>query len=565
VSTASPIERIGGGAIGGKASSLALVQDEVLSRLEPGDHPGFEVGIPELAVIGTDVFEAFLDLNGLDPAQFADQPDNRIAHAMQRTRFPAAFVGEIRSLVARLRGPLAVRSSSLLEDDLAHPFAGVYATKMLPNNQPSADERFRQLIAAIKFVYASTFFRAARSYASSIGHDFGAEKMAVIVQGVLGRRRGERFYPTLSGVARSFNYYPVGRATPDQGVIDLALGLGKTIVDGGLAWTYCPTRPRAPAPFGGPKDVLRNTQKRFWAVHLGPPPLPDPIQETEFLVHASLADAEYDDALRFIASTYDGPSDRLLPGVNAQGPRVIDFAPTLAFGDIPLNRVLRRLLALSEAVVGAPVELEFAADLDRERGLPARLGLLQVRPMAVSGEDVDLPIEELTCDRRLLSSTHVLGNGRLDDIHDIVFVEPHTFVRSMSMQIAPEVEQFNARLVAEGRPYLLLGFGRWGSSDPWLGIPVEYSQITGAGVIVEATLPTIHPDPSQGSHFFQNMIAFGVLYFSVRHDSDHRVDWDWLRSQPVIDQTRFVKHVRLRHPLTVRADGARGRGVITHD
>jgi hypothetical protein len=558
------LERIGGGAIGGKASSLELIQDTVLCHLEPGEFPGFEVDIPRLAVLGTDVFDAFMALNRIDPARFADQPDDRIAHAVQRADFPAAVVGEIRSLVRTMRGPVAVRSSSLLEDALDHPFAGVYATKMIPNNQPDPNVRFRKLIQAIKFVYASTFFRAARSYADSIDGDFAAEKMAVIVQEVVGRPRNERFYPTFSGVARSFNYYPVGRSKPEQGVVDLALGLGKTIVDGGLAWTYCPARPQAPAPFGGPRDVLRNTQKKFWAVHLGAPPLPDPIRETEYMVQAGLPDAEYDDALRYIASTYDGPSDRLVPGVHTRGPRAIDFAPLLQFDDIPLNRLLKRLLALAEDAVGAAVEMEFAVDLDRERGLPARIGLLQVRPMAVCEEAVALTPDQMTCDQRLLSSVHVLGNGRRDDIVDIVFEDPDTFEPSMSLDIAGEVERFNEQLVAEGRPYLLLGFGRWGSSDPWLGVPVEWSQITGARVIVEATLPSMHPDPSQGSHFFQNLIAFQILYFSVRHDGEHRVDWDWLRSQPVTGQGRYVKHVRLPRPLTVLADGAHGRGVIQH-
>ncbi len=564
MSAGGPIERIGGGGIGGKASSLALIDEAIVAHLDPGDLPGFEVGIPRLAVLGTDVFDAFMGLNGLDPASFADQVDDRIAHAMQRAHFPAAFVGEIRALVTRMRGPLAVRSSSLLEDDLAHPFAGVYATKMIPNNQPDPAVRFAKLIQAIKFVYASTFFGAARSYADSTGHDYRLEKMAVIVQEVVGRRRGGRFYPTLSGVARSYNYYPVGRARPDQGVIDLALGLGKTIVDGGQAWTYCPDRPQAPPPFGGPRDVLRNTQKRFWAVHLGPPPLPDPIQETEYLAHEGLPAAEYDDALRFVASTYDGPSDRLVPGVSIRGPRAIDFAPILTFDDIPLNRLVRKLLARAEEAVGVPVEMEFAVDLDRERGLPARVGLLQVRPMAVSTAAIELTDEQLRGEHRLLSSVHVLGNGRSEDIRDIVFEDPDTFEPSMSLQIAEEVERFNTKLVAEGRPYLLLGFGRWGSSDPWLGVPVEYSQITGAKVIVEASLPTMHPDPSQGSHFFQNLIAFQVLYFSVRHHGEHRVDWDWLRGQPVADQGRYVKHVRLDRPLTVLADGAHGQGVILH-
>ena len=556
------VTRIGDGALGGKAASLHLVDTSILTRLDPAIHAGCSVAVPRMTVVATEVFDAFMHQGGLLEVAMSEEDDDRIAHAFQRAEFPPAFVGDLRALAASAHTPLAIRSSSMLEDDLCHPFAGVYGTKMIPNNQADADTRFRRLIQAIKFVYASTFFRAAKDYAVSVRKDIGHEKMAVIIQEIVGVLRGPRFYPTLSGVARSYNYYPVGGALPGQGVVNLALGLGKTIVDGGVSWTYSPAHPQRPAPFGGVRDLLRNTQKKFWAVHMGPAPVPDPICETEHLVHLPLADAEYDDMLRFVASTYDGPSDRLMPGVGEKGPRVLDFAPLLVLKRIPLNTTLQHLLNLSEEVLGSAVEIEFAAVMDPQAPAPARFGFLQVRPMAVSRECIDIAESDLRAPNLLLAATNVMGNGARSEIVDVVYVKREEFNGAASREVAVEIEAANRRLVGEGRPYILVGFGRWGSSDPWLGIPVIWSQITGATVIVETTLPGMSPDPSQGAHFFQNLVAFDVLYFCLRHDGPHGIDWQWLEARPTAHEGRYVRHVHFDHPLHVRADGRTGRGVI---
>ncbi len=559
------LTRIGAGQIGGKASGIRLTRERILTQLDLGAFPEFDVGVPTLTVLTTDLFERFLARNHIEIERLAELPDDRIAHALQQADLPAEYVGDLWGIVDQVHIPLAVRSSSLLEDALHHPMAGVYATKMTPNNQPDVQARFRRLVEAIKFVYASTYFGQARSYLRSIRQPQGAEKMAVIVQEVAGRKWDDRYYPEISGVARSYNYYPTGHARPEDGVVSLALGLGKQIVDGGQAWTYSPAYPTAPPPFGNIGDLLKNTQTEFWAVHMGTPPPPDPIRETEYLVRADLSAAEYDGALDQIASSYDPASDRLRPGLGSRGPRVLDFAPILSLGSLPLNDLIRRLLAISEEVHQSPVEIEFAVTPRRRQEERARFSFLQVRPMMVDTHRIDLDPEDLTGTQVLLASEHVLGNGVRDDIRDVVFLKPRSFEARHTPRIALELDKINRGLLAEERPYLLIGFGRWGSSDPWLGVPVEWGQVCGARVIVEASLPEMNPDPSQGSHFFHNLIGCQVLYLSVRHHGPFQIDWDWLERQEALAETDFVKHVRTAAPLLVKVDGRHGRGVIRHD
>jgi hypothetical protein len=560
------ITRIGDGELGGKAACLVRADREILDRLDTGAFPGLEIAVPRLTVLTTDLFDLFVRHNGLDALLRSDEPDEAIARAFQAAELPSIVVGDLRALAESYREPIAVRSSSLLEDDLRHPFAGVYETKMLPNQAPSADARFRQLVEAIKLVYASTYFHGARSYARSAGRAITEEKMAVVVQQVVGERRDQRFYPTLSGVARSYNHYPQGRSQPEDGVVSLSLGLGKTIVDGGACWTYSPRHPRRPMPFGDARSLMRGTQSRFWAIHMGAPPPHDPIRETEFLVQPGLREAEYDDTLRFVASTYDRAADCLRPGVGNEGPRALDFAPLRIFDDIPLTAALRRLLALSETALGGAVEMEFAVNLDRQRGVPAEFGFLQVRPMAVSSGVTQVTAEDLDGREVLIASHSTMGDGSRDDIEDVVYLDPDAFDAAHTAEMAVEVERIDRILSAQGRSYALIGFGRWGSSDRWLGVPVTWGQIQGARVIIEASRPGMSPDPSQGSHFVQNLIAFSVLYMTVRHDGAGGVDWSRLSVRPNLADARFVRHVRFDRPLTVRVDGNARRGVIAaHD
>jgi len=555
--------RIGTGALGGKAAGLAFIKNFLAERFDPAAFPGVEVNVPVMAVIGTGCFDNFIQHNRLTELAKAEMSDTQIGLAFQRADLPVELLGDLRALIQQVTTPLAIRSSSLLEDALGRPFAGVYATKMIPNNQFDVDTRFRRLVEAIKFVYASTFFREARDYIRTTGTDPPSDKMAVIIQEVVGTRHRDRFYPHISGVARSLNFYPTGEARPEDGVVTLALGLGKTIVDGGIAWTYSPSHPKAPPPFGSVGELLRGTQTDFWAINMGKPPAYDPVNETEYMVQADLAAAESDEALDLVASTYDPARDRVITSLGVCGPRLLNFAPLLVREEIPFNAIIKKLLEVAEESTGAKVEIEFAITFDRKDDGAAqmRLGFLQVRPMVVSEEQVEVTPEDLANIDAVVASTRTVGNG-ITEVQDVVFVRPERFSVTNTLAVAVDLERINGKLRDQARPYLLIGFGRWGSSHPSLGIPVDWSQISGAKAIVESTLPQMNVELSQGSHFFHNLSSFRTSYFMVQHENDFGINWSWLNQQPVVQETEFVRHVRPAKPLTIKVDGRIRRGVI---
>ncbi len=556
--------RIGKGSLGGKAGGLAGIKDLLSDKMDRAAFPGFAVDVPTMAVIATGFFDEFMARNRLSGLPFEEMADNHIGHAFQRADLPVELLGDLRALIEQVKTPLAIRSSSLLEDALERPFAGVYATKMIPNNQFDPDTRFRKLLEAIKLVYASTYFGKARDYIVTTGHHPREEKMAVIIQEVVGRRHGDRFYPDISGVARSVNFYPNWPARPEDGVASLALGLGKTIVEGGIVWTFSPAFPKRPPPFTSTEEMLRNTQTEFWAVNMGEPTEYDAVNEAEHLVPAGLSEAEADEVLHRVASTWDADSRILVPGVRPSGTPVVNFAPLLENGSVPLSGLICALLRAAEDAVGAKVEIEFAVTFEQPRGQPpsARLGFLQVRPMTSPQETVEVTPEDLADGRAIVASDMVIGNAVIDDIYDIVFVRPERFSDSCTAAVAQQVSAINRALLAQRRPYLLIGFGRWGSSQRTLGIPVAWSQISGARAIVESTLPQMNADLSQASHFFHNLSSFRATYFMVRHDRRPGIDWEWLQQQPAAEETEFVRHVRLAAPLLVRVDGRSARGVV---
>jgi hypothetical protein len=564
VPAGGPFATIGTGAIGGKAQGLARLHETIEARMSAGAFPAVSVDIPWFWVIATDWFDRFMEESWLHKTALSDIRDPHMATAFQKASLPAGLMDELRKLIADVHVPLAVRSSSLLEDALEEPFAGVYGTKMVPNNQFSAESRLRTLAQAIKFVYASTFFQEAKSYRQAMGRSDRDEKMAVMIQEVVGLRHGDRFYPSISGVARSYNFYALGHARPESGVVSLALGLGKTVVDGGRAWTYCPAYPKAKPPFGSTKEYLSQTQTEFWAVNMGKLPSYDPIEETEYLVAGNLGDAEQDGVLREVASTYDPQADRIILGTGPSGPRVLNFAPILELDEIPLNDLIRDLLAACEKTVGDTVEIEFAVNLDSGAGGPARFGFLQVRPMFVSPDQVDVAAEELHGDGVLVASEQVLGNGQLDTIRDVVYVKPDVFEAKNTWLIAAELDEMNRTLLQARRPYALVVLGRLGTADPFLGIPVRWGQISGASVVVEAVSTEMNVDMSQGSHFFHNVTCLKVLYFSVDRAGQYPMRWDWLEAQRTAGDLRFVRHVALDEPLHIKVDGRNGRGVILH-
>ena len=539
--------------LGGKAHGLLTIQ-QAIADLSVDE---IVVSIPRMTVLGTSVFDAFMQRNRLWDVALSDLPDERIAYAFLRGDLPFEALGELRALIQEWKTPLAVRSSGQMEDTTHRPFAGVYKTKMIPNNSHDPDVRFQKLVEAIKYVWASTFFHIAKDYCRATGLCLGDEKMAVIIQEIVGKRYHDRFYPELSGVARSFNFYPVPPARPEDGVVSLALGLGKTIVDGGKAWIYSPAFPQAPPPFKSIQDMLEETQNEFWVVHMGEPPEYNPVKETEFMRLENLMTAERDGALKYLASTYEMESGRLSMGIGARGPRVLTFAPLLVLNEIPFNPVIRGLLDRCEQALDGPVEIEFAMTFD-----PHRLGFLQVRPMMIPTGEMDISLEEMRQPSVFLASETVLGNGMSREIEDVVYVVPERFELQNTRQVAHELEKLNRQLLDEKRPYVLIVFGRLGTLDPWLGIPVTWGQICGARVIVEATLENVRVELSQGSHYFHNIINLGILYFCMPYSGAYRVDWNWLKSQPACYEGEFVRHVRLPAPLDVRVNGRSRRGVI---
>jgi hypothetical protein len=556
---------IGHGEIGGKAHGLAQIKLDLLDHLDLSMFPEFHVSIPTITVLGTDVFDHFMAQNDLYRIVLAHERDDEIGMAFQHASLPPDIIGDIRALCQEVHFPLAVRSSSLFEDSLHRPFAGVYGTKMIPNNQLDADTRFRVLVEAIKFVYASTFFAEARAYIAGTGESIENEKMAIIIQEVVGARHGDRYYPNFSGVARSYNYYRSGHAKAEDGVVNLALGLGKTIVDGGVSWSYSPAYPNANPPYKSMGEFLKQTQTTFWSVNMGRPPAHDPVKETEYMMTASLADAEPDGTIDLLVSTYQSDNDRVVAGLSGRGPRIITFAPILYLDALPLNKLLRMLLKRCEETLGAKVEIEFAVTLPEHRDQPARLGFLQVRPMMVTQAQVDLPEPEMRASNVVAASEMVLGNGTNRGIWDIVYLKPVELTEPLAWRIASELGEYNARMVAEHKPYLLIAFGRLGTVDPPFGIPVAWAQISGARVIVEAAMPGRPVELSQGSHFFHNLIAAQTGYFSVAHEGEYPINWTWIESQGTVSETEYIRHVKTSGPLVVKIDGRSGRGVIAYE
>lgn len=562
-SSKNPISYLGEGELGGKAQGLEFIHKVITNEVKENEFPDFEVTIPKMIVIRTDIFDIFMRMNDLYEIALSDANDDRIALAFQKADLPFDILADLRMIVSEVKQPLAVRSSSLLEDAMHEPFAGIFGTKMTPNNQHNVDVRFRKLVEAIKYVYASTFFKAPKNYIKATKHSIDDEKMAVIIQEVVGNRYEDCFYPEVSGVARSYNFYPVGSIKPEDGVVNLAFGLGKTIVDGGVSWSYSPAFPRKDPPFKSVNDMMKFTQLEFWSVNMGKPPEYDPINEAEYLIKKHITDAEKDQTLKNIVSTYDATDDRIWPGQFGKGPKIVTFSPILHSSEIKLNNLLRKLLEISEKASDTPVEMEFAVTLSgNSKEKPYKFGFLQVRPMVVSNEVVKISDQELSDSDTVIASDNVLGNGILDNIKNIVFVKPDSFKAQNTKQIAKEIEALNKNLLEKGEKYILIGFGRWGTTDQWAGVPVDWSQISASKVIIESGLENMVQEMSQASHFFHNVTSFQVLYFSIPFTRKDNINWNWLNSLKTIAETEFVKHVKTSEPVLVKANGKKGKGII---
>lgn len=551
--------RIGGGSLGGKARGLAFV-DALLARATlDQEFPGIQIRVPRSVVIGTDLFDEFLRANELRPDTLAGCDDATIARRFREAVLPETVREDLEAFLQTVRDPIAVRSSSLLEDSQYHPFAGVYATHMLPNADPDGGVRLAQLQDAIKLVYASVFFGPARRYLEATPHRFDEEKMAVVLQPVVGARHGEVFYPSFSGVVRSYNYYPLEPMKPEDGVASVALGLGRIVVDGGATLRFCPAYPRVLPELALGEDFINQSQRRFHAIALH---CREPLDYARdaCIVELDLADAERHGTLQLVGSVWSSDEQRFSDGVHRPGVRVVTFAHILKNDAFPLAAILRRLLEIGRMGMNGPVEIEFAANLDSE---PREFAVLQIRPCQGGIGDDEIDLGDLCPDELLCRSPRALGHGLVVNLRDVVYVKPTTFDPMHSPSIAHQIAEFNARLLAENRPYVLLGPGRWGSSHASLGVPVNWSQICAARIIVETTLDDFLVEPSQGSHFFQNLTSFGIAYLTINPFSNEGfVDWQWLDSLPAMGETAFVRHVRLEQPLEARLNGERSEGAI---
>src|SRR6202049_5215269 len=516
--------RIGGGSLGGKARGLAFIRHLLHKYQTARRFADVRIAVPPSVVLATDVFDRFVSENNLLDFAINSTTDAEILRRFLEASIPASLRDDLLAFLAEVHYPLAVRSSSLLEDSQYQPFTGVYETFMLANQHPDLSVRLEQLVEAIKRVYASTFSQHAKAYVRATPYRLEEEKMAVILQQVVGTAHGSRFYPDFSGVVRSHNFYPVEPMTFADGIAAVALGLGRTVVDGGKCLSFCPRYPRNLLQFSSVEDILANTQTEFCALELDGVPHgagPGHLREVRF----GLDVAEADGTLHAVASTYSADNQAVYDGLSRPGARVVTFAPMLKHGIFPLATILELLVRAGEDALGNPVEIEFAVRLPRAEE-PAEFGFLQIRPLTLARDHQDLTIGDVDSSQLICQSTKVLGNGRIENLHDIVVVDSQRFERSRSQEVARAVAHFNATLSAENRPYLLIGVGRWGSTDPWLGIPVEGEEISGARAIIEAGFHDFRVTPSQGSHFFQNLTAFQVGYFTVNPDAgEGSVDW----------------------------------------
>jgi CheY-like chemotaxis protein len=555
--------RIGGGSIGGKARGLGflkmLVEDHRIGEMF-GD---VRLHVPGGVVIGTEVFDRFLDENQLRAFALQCPDDAAIVDRFLRAEhFPETIRSSLRGILSVIRRPLAIRSSSLLEDSQYQPFAGVFETYMLPNNADDVELRLRELEAAIRQVYASTFFTRAKDYFRATPYRLEEEKMAVIIQVIVGAAHGDRFYPDFAGVARSYNFYSSPPQTPEDGIASVALGLGKTVVDGGLCVRFCPKYPRHLLQLSTVEDILNNNQPAFYALDLRRPPGGGGKLD-DYTRQFPIARAEEDGTLSLVGSTYSPEDDAVHDGISRSGVRVVTFAHVLKTNLFHIPEVLQTVSNLATAGMGSPVEIEFAVTCSVPHGAPVEFGLLQMRPLVVSRDFEQLSLARISREELLCESRQVLGHGSINDVFDLVVVDIDRFERSKTDEVAREVGLLNARLVDQRRPYVLIGIGRWGTLDPWLGIPVRWDQISGAKVIVESSFRDLHVAPSQGSHFFQNLTAFHIGYFSVDESrSQGFVDWAWLSAQQAVDGGKLVRLLRFPSPLRIRINGHEQKGVI---
>lgn len=557
----SNFARIGDGSLGGKGRGLAFIDNMVKRHAEFDEFENAQVVIPKTVVLCTDIFDEFMDTNNLYQLALSDASDDEILRHFLRAKLPDRLVEDFFAFFDVVKSPIAIRSSSLLEDSHYQPFAGIYSTYMIPYLSDKY-EMLRMLSDAIKGVYASVYYKDSKAYMQATSNVIDQEKMAVILQEVVGTQYGDRYYPSISGVARSVNYYPINDEQAEEGTVSLALGLGKYIVDGGLTLRVCPYHPDKVLQTSEMEMALRETQTRFYALDLKNMGQNFSLDDGFNLLKLPVKEAEADGSLNYIASTYD-PYDMVIrDGIYPGGRKVITFANILQHDVFPLPRILQLVQKYGQGEMRRPVEIEFAVNFNaKEKN--GTFYLLQIRPMVDMKADLAEDLNLIPAEQILLRSENALGQGVMDDIQDVIYVKTDGYSASNNQLIAYDIEKLNRRFLDEGKHYVLVGPGRWGSSDTWLGIPVKWPNISAARVIVEAGLTNYRVDPSQGTHFFQNLTSFGVGYFTINaYINDGIYNQELLNSMPAVEETKFLRWVHFDKPLTVKMNGKKKVGVV---
>ena len=557
----SNFARIGDGSLGGKGRGLAFI-GAMVKRYPKLEHDHFAVTIPKTVVICTDIFDEFMETNELYPVALSDVDDETILKYFLRASLPARLIEDLMAFFDVVKSPIAVRSSSLLEDSHYQPFAGIYSTYMVPKLEDKYD-MLRTLSDAIKAVYASVFYRDSKAYMTATSNLIDQEKMAIVLQEVVGNRYNDRFYPTISGVARSLNFYPIGNEKAEDGIANIALGLGKYIVDGGQTLRFSPRHPHNILQMSTMDFALRETQTRFYALDLKNLADQFSVDDSFNLLRLNLKDADADGSLKFIVSTYDPYDQVIRDGYYPGGRKILSFVNVLQHEVFPLADTLDQILHVGQDEMGRPIEIEFAVNIDPQNPGFATFYLLQVRPIVDNKEVMEEDLTLVEQEDTILTSTSVLGHGIVTDVQDIIYVKTGAFCSSNNQSIAYDIEKMNRQFTGEEKNYVLVGPGRWGSSDSWLGIPVKWPHISNARVIVECGLENYRVDPSQGTHFFQNLTSFGVGYFTINpFKGDGWFDEGYLNSLPAVEEIEYLRHVRFDKPVVIKMDGKKSLGVV---
>ncbi len=554
--------RIGKGSIGGKARGLAFIDSLVKRNRMVDRYDDVIVTIPRTVVLGTDIFDEFMDDNDLYKIALSDSSNEEILQKFVRARLPFRIHEDLYTFISVVKKPIAIRSSSLLEDSHYQPFAGIYSTYMIPY---LPDERImiEKLSIAIKSVYASVYFKDSKAYMTATKNVIDEEKMGIVLQEVCGQPYGNKFYPVISGVARSINFYPIAPEKPEDGIVNIALGLGKYIVDGGNTLRFSPQYPKKVLQLSSVDMALRETQQYFYAMDMNKESFIPCVDDGVNILKLPIKEAEKDHSIKMIASTFDFDSHMLRDGIFHDGKKVITFSNILNYNSFPLAEILKDVLEIAQREMNKPIEIEFAVDLDVPENQPKIFNLLQIRPIVENDQSLNEDLSEIEKEKTLIISDSALGNGIIEDVYDIVYIKPESFDPSKSEAMVNDIDKINNQFLKEDKHYILVGPGRWGSTDPWLGIPVKWPQISAARLIVESGLKNYRIDPSQGTHFFQNLTSFRVGYFTINpFINDGYYDIDYLNGIVPYYEDEFIRHLRFTNPLIIKIDGKKNRGVV---